>query len=79
MYTLPYSASGNFGEVFNLAIWQIWYRSPKLVNFDKIDAYKPMALSIQIAKFKFRQLRAISPNLMLTKVTAMQYNILTFS
>ena len=25
---LTYCIAGNFGEVFNLAIWQIWYRSP---------------------------------------------------
>ena len=37
-----------------------------------------MMLSIQIAKFKFRQyqLRAISPNLMLAKVTHYTVNLI---
>ena len=36
-----------------------------------INAYVPMTLSIPIAKFKFHQhqLRAVSPNLMLAKLT----------
>ena len=37
----------------------------------------PMMLSIQISKFKFpqNQLRAISPNLMLTKLSAIRYAV----
>ena len=46
----------------------------KVAKFEitiKFNAHMPMTLSIQIAKFKFRQyqIRAVSPNLMFTKVT----------
>ena len=48
--------SGNFGEVFNL------YQIKKELN-----AYTPMGVRLQIAKFKLSQYhwRAISPNLIL--------------
>ena len=56
---------GNFGEVLNLVIWQIFRRSPNLIN-----ACVHMMLIIQIAKFKSyqNQMRAVLPNLMLTKI-----------
>ena len=58
-----YCIAGNFGEVLNLAIWV------KERQY-KFNACTPM-MSIQIAKFKFRQnqLRDVSPNLMLIQVT----------
>ena len=46
-----YRIVGNFGEGFNVAIWQ---RSPKLANF-RLMVGVPMTLSIWIAKFRFCQ------------------------
>ena len=49
-----------------------WVKIAKLKTcLFKLNACAPMTLSIQIAKFKFRQyqLKAVSPNLMLAKVT----------
>ena len=52
---------GNLGEVFNLVIGKFG-RSP-----NELNTCAPMAVSIEIAKFKLCQYqwRAISPNLML--------------
>ena len=71
-----YDIVGNFGKVSDLEIWRSWVKIAKLKTYQfKLDVCTPMTLSIQIAKFKSRQhqLRAISPNLILTKMNAIQY------
>ena len=48
-----YCIAGNFGEVFNLAIWWIQYKLPKFNDNWPIElnVHAPMAVRIQIAKF----------------------------
>jgi hypothetical protein len=78
-YQIPkYRIAGNFNLV-RFLIWRFGEfgidcqikNSPIYLN-----AYAPMAVNIQIAKLKIRQYqwRAISLNLMLAKVPAIQYN-----
>ena len=61
-------------------IWQFDKLDIKIIKLNthqfKLNACVPMTLRNQVAKFKFRQyhLRAVSPNLMLTKIT--HYNII---
>ena len=46
-----YHIAGNFGQVFNLVIWQIFQKLFNLKLADLISACVPMMLGIQIAKF----------------------------
>ena len=64
-----YRIAGNFGEVFNLAIWRIRYRLP---NLRTRQLNLMHAHLLRITKFKLHQYRwrAISPSLMLAKVTS---------
>ena len=72
-----YRIVGNFGEVFNSAVRQIFIKSPNFNPQILVNACMRMALSIQITKFKIRQyqLAAVSPNLMLAKVSC--YTVLS--
>ena len=69
---VKYRIAGNFGEVFNLAISVYTQHVDGQIKNSPIElnACTPMAVSVQITKFKLRQYqqRAISPNLMLAKV-----------
>ena len=61
-----YRIAGNFGDLAN------WVKITKFKTRQfKLNAGVSMALSIQIAKFKFHQyeLRVVSPNLMLTSIS----------
>ena len=64
---MPYS--GKFWRGFQFGDLANWVKIA--TRQFKLNAHAPMTLSIQIAKFKFHQyqLRAASPNLMLTKIT----------
>ena len=66
MDTAIYGIMESFGEVFNLANWRLFQKF-KTCQF-KLNACAPLTLYIHLGKFKF-QVRAVSPNLMLTKPT----------
>ena len=65
-----YHIAGNFGKVFNLAN-SAKIAKLKMCQYRSINACAPIALSIQITKFKFRQYQrsAFSPNLVFAKVS----------
>ena len=60
----PACTKKSFYEIFNLAIWRVRYIDTKNLPIE-LNACAPMAVRIQITKFKFHQYqwRAISPNL----------------
>ena len=50
-----YCIAGNFGKVFNLAIGEFGIDRQIKYSPIELNACTPMAVSIQIAKFKLRQ------------------------